>query len=81
MGACGDDIDAYFHLAVEFHQQLALASKNKIFFLIWEMFHDVLLKGYIPIVLITTYFPFLSLWLPHLIMPKLVPAAPFTLGW
>jgi TRAP-type C4-dicarboxylate transport system permease large subunit len=35
----------------------------------------------VPVVLITTYFPFLSLWLPHLIMPKLVPAAPFTLGW
>ncbi len=49
MRACSDDIEAYFHLAVEFHQQLALASKNKIFFLIWEMFHDVLLKGYVPI--------------------------------
>ena len=35
----------------------------------------------LPVVLITTYFPFLSLWLPHLILPKLVPAAPFTLGW
>ena len=35
----------------------------------------------VPVVLITTYFPFLSLWLPHLLMPKLVPAAPFTLGW
>ncbi len=35
----------------------------------------------VPVVLITTYFPFLSLWLPHLLMPKLVRAAPFTLGW
>lgn len=35
----------------------------------------------VPVVLITTYFPFLSLWLPHLIMPRLVPAAPLTLGW
>lgn len=49
MGACGTDIDTYFDLAVEFHQQLALATGNKIFFLIWEMFHDILLKGYVPI--------------------------------
>ncbi len=49
MEACSDDIEAYFHLAVEFHRQLALASKNKIFFMIWEIFHDILLKGYIPI--------------------------------
>jgi tripartite ATP-independent transporter DctM subunit len=34
----------------------------------------------VPVVLATTYLPFLSLALPHLIMPKLVPAAPFTLG-
>jgi TRAP-type C4-dicarboxylate transport system permease large subunit len=35
----------------------------------------------VPVVLATTYFPFLSLALPHLVMPKLVPAAPLTLGW
>ncbi len=34
----------------------------------------------VPVVLITTYFPFLYLWLPHLFMPKLVPAAHFSLG-
>jgi len=34
----------------------------------------------IPVVLITTYFPPLSLTLPHLIMPKLVPAVPLTIG-
>jgi tripartite ATP-independent transporter DctM subunit len=34
----------------------------------------------VPVVLATTYLPFLSLALPHLLMPKLVPAAPFTLG-
>ena len=28
----------------------------------------------VPVVLLTTYFPFLSLWLPHLLLPKLVPA-------
>lgn len=49
MKAAGKDIDTYFDLAVEFHQQLAQATGNKIFFLIWEMFHDILLKGYVPI--------------------------------
>jgi hypothetical protein len=34
----------------------------------------------VPVVLATTYLPFLSLALPHWIMPKLVPAAPLTLG-
>ena len=34
----------------------------------------------IPVVLITTYFPPLSLALPHLIMPKLVPYVPLTVG-
>jgi C4-dicarboxylate transporter DctM subunit len=34
----------------------------------------------IPIVLLTTYFPPLSLTLPHLVMPKLVPAVPLTIG-
>jgi len=28
----------------------------------------------VPVVLLTTYCPFLSLWLPHLLLPKLVPA-------
>lgn len=33
----------------------------------------------VPVVLLTTYCPFLSLWLPHLLMPKLVPAKYVTL--
>ena len=49
MEDCVDDIQAYFPLAVEFHQKLALSTKNMIFILIWEIFHDILLKGYIPI--------------------------------
>lgn len=49
MEACSDDIQAYFRLAVEFHQELALSTKNKIFYMVWEIFHDILLKGYIPI--------------------------------
>jgi len=36
--------------------------------------------GAIPVVLLTTYFPFLSLALPHLLMPKLVRIVPLTLG-
>jgi len=36
--------------------------------------------GAVPVVLLTTYFPFLSLALPHLFMPKLVRIVPFTLG-
>ena len=34
----------------------------------------------VPVVILTTYFPPLSLALPHLIMPKLVPAVPLTIG-
>jgi len=49
MEASNDDIQAYFLLAVEFHQELALATQNKIFYLVWEIFHDILIKGYIPI--------------------------------
>jgi GntR family transcriptional repressor for pyruvate dehydrogenase complex len=49
MEACVDDIQAYFPMAVEFHKELALLTKNKIFYLIWEIFHDILLEGYIPI--------------------------------
>lgn len=45
----GNDIEAYFPLAVEFHQQLALATNNKIFYLIGEMFRGILMKGYIPL--------------------------------
>ncbi|MBW1729488.1 MAG: FadR family transcriptional regulator [Deltaproteobacteria bacterium] len=48
MEACGDDIYAYFPLAVEFHQKLALASGNSVFYIIWNMFQDILLKGYMP---------------------------------
>ena len=39
-----------------------------------------MLFGAIPVVLLTTYFPCLSLWLPHLLMPKLVRIVPLTLG-
>ena len=50
MEACGADIRAYFPIATEFHQKLALASGNSIFYIIWNMFQDILLKAYMPIV-------------------------------
>jgi len=49
MDACGDDIYAYFPIAVEFHRKLAMATKNRVFFVLWEIFEDILLKGYTPI--------------------------------
>lgn len=49
MEACKGDIQAYFPIAVEFHKELALSTKNKIFYLVWEIFHDILLKGYSPL--------------------------------
>ncbi len=41
-----DEIEDYLPQGIEFHQQLALATKNKIFYLIGEMFRDILSNGY-----------------------------------
>ncbi len=49
MEACMHDIHAYFPLGVEFHRKLALATKNQVFYLIWNILYDILLKGYMPI--------------------------------
>lgn len=49
MDACGDDIYEYFPVAVEFHRQLALCTKNKVYYIVWQFIHDALLKGYTPI--------------------------------
>ncbi len=49
MEACGSDIRAYFPFAVEFHKKLALASGNSIFYILWNMFQDILHRGYMPI--------------------------------
>lgn len=51
MKAVVDDFDAYFPLASDFHKKLALISKNKIFFIILSMIHDILLKGYMPVLM------------------------------
>ena len=48
MEACGEDIRAYFPMAIEFHRMLAKASKNKMFDILWGLFEDMLLKGYMP---------------------------------
>jgi len=49
MEAHGTDIHAYFPFAVEFHKKLALASGNSIFYILWNMFQDILLRGYMPV--------------------------------
>jgi GntR family transcriptional repressor for pyruvate dehydrogenase complex len=48
MEACVSDTQAYFQVAVEFHQHMAKATQNKIFYILWGMFQDILLKGYMP---------------------------------
>ena len=48
MEACGSDTRAYFQIAVEFHKYMAKATQNKIFYILWGMFQDILLKGYMP---------------------------------
>jgi GntR family transcriptional repressor for pyruvate dehydrogenase complex len=49
MKASKDDIHAYFPLGVEFHRKLALAAKNQVFYLIWNIVYDIMLKAYTPI--------------------------------
>lgn len=46
MEACGDDINKYFTIAIDFHLKLAELSKNKIYFMIWKLFYDICIKGY-----------------------------------
>lgn len=48
MEACGDDTRAYFPLAVEFHKHLAKSTQNRMFYILWGIFQDILLKGYTP---------------------------------
>ena len=48
MEKTSNDIHAYFPIAVEFHQYLAKLTQNKIFYILWGMFEDILLKGYMP---------------------------------
>ena len=49
MEACGDDIDTYFPIGIEFHKELALMSGNQVFFFIWELCHGIIEQGFMPI--------------------------------
>jgi DNA-binding FadR family transcriptional regulator len=55
MEAASDDINSYFPLATSFHQELALSTKNQIFYIIWNLFQDILKKAYMPV--LEEYFP------------------------
>jgi len=46
MGNCTNNVTKYFSIAMDFHLKLAELSKNKIFYMIWKLFHDICLKGY-----------------------------------
>jgi GntR family transcriptional repressor for pyruvate dehydrogenase complex len=48
MEAASSDMKAYFRVAREFHSELAQATGNRIFSLVWELFDDILLRGYVP---------------------------------
>ncbi|MEW5725015.1 MAG: FadR/GntR family transcriptional regulator [Thermodesulfobacteriota bacterium] len=49
MEDCGGNFELYFPLAIEFHRKIARATKNKMFFLFWEICQGIMLEGYIPI--------------------------------
>jgi len=49
MVACGRDFYAYFPLAAEFHTQMALATKNSLFYVMEKLIYDLLIKGYMPL--------------------------------
>lgn len=46
MEACGDDVEGYFAVAMDFHLKLAEVSKNRIFFMMWKLFYTICVKGY-----------------------------------
>ena len=46
MVRAGDDFETYISIATDFHKKLAQLSGNKVFYIIWSMIHDVLIKGY-----------------------------------
>ncbi len=46
MELCGEDINRYFVVAMDFHLKLAEISKNKIFLMMWKLFYDICIKGY-----------------------------------
>jgi GntR family transcriptional repressor for pyruvate dehydrogenase complex len=50
MEEVGDDIQAYFPIGIEFHKEMAIATKNRMFFLAWQLLQDIFIKAYSPIV-------------------------------
>ena len=46
MAKAGDNFEVYISVATDFHKTLAQLSGNKIFYIIWSMIQDILLKGY-----------------------------------
>jgi DNA-binding FadR family transcriptional regulator len=50
MEEVGDDIKAYFPIGIEFHKEMAIATKNRMFFLAWQLLQDIFIKAYSPIV-------------------------------
>jgi DNA-binding FadR family transcriptional regulator len=50
MEDCGNDVRAYFSLSREFHERLALATRNRAFYLVWDILNDIISKWYGPII-------------------------------
>jgi DNA-binding FadR family transcriptional regulator len=48
MKAAAGDIQAYFGLALQFHRELARATRNRVYPLIWRLLDDILLRSYVP---------------------------------
>lgn len=46
MESCGEDVYSYWPIACEFHNLLAVTTKNKIFYLIWQIFYQIDCKIY-----------------------------------
>jgi GntR family transcriptional repressor for pyruvate dehydrogenase complex len=48
MEAASGDIQAYFGLALQFHRELAHATHNRVYPLIWRLLDDMLIRSYVP---------------------------------
>jgi DNA-binding FadR family transcriptional regulator len=42
------DMQRYFSLALQFHRELAAATRNRVYPLIWRLLDDLLLQAYVP---------------------------------
>lgn len=48
MEATVGDIKSYFGLALQFHRELAAATGNRVYPLIWRLLDDILMHSYVP---------------------------------